>query len=174
MSTTDYQADLLKVLIASTATFQSVTGTATVAAAKNRIVIGEATDEGHDDSDPQKPLKFPRAVITRAAKSTALVGTATYARGGELLVLFQFRAPIANTITEQEAWFSAVTDDIEEEAMTISVSRATPSGYSTSHLQIRNSTLSDINFERAAMDNLPETAESPENTLFDREWRVEY
>lgn len=174
MSTTDYQADLLKVLIASTATFQSVTGTGSVAAARARIIIGEATDEGHDDSDPQKPMRFPRAIITRAGKSTTVVGTGTYSRGGELLVLFQFRAPIANTIAEQEAWFTAVTHDIEDEAMTISVSRATPSGYSTSHLQIRNSTLSDINFERAALDNLPETAESPENTLFDREWRVEY
>lgn len=175
MSTTDYQADLLAVLIASTATFQSVTGTATAAAAKKCIAIGDATDFGHDDADGQKPLRYPRAVITRSRKSRSLVGTATYAATGELLVLFEFRPPQEHaTQNQQEAWFTAATDDIADEAWTLSVSRATPSGYSTSHLQIRNADMSDINYTHPRADDLPDDNEPDKQPLFDREWRVEY
>ena len=175
MSTTDVQADLLAALIASTATFQSVTGTASMAAARVRIAVGEATDDGHEDSDGQTPLDLPRAVVTRSSKSVSVVGTATFAGTGELLVLFEFRAPGSKaTQNEQEAWFTAATDDIVSEGMTLSVSRASPSGYSTSHLQIRSSDLSDVSYLRPGLDQQPEENETRPRLRWQREWRVSY
>ncbi len=175
MSTTDVQADLLAALIASTATFQSVTNTASMASARVRIAIGEATDEGHDDSDGQTPLDLPRAVVTRASERTSVVGTATYAGSGELLVLFEFRAPGSKvTQNEQEAWFTAATSDIVREAFTLSVSRASPTGYSTSHLQIRSAEMSDVSYLRPGLDQQPDENETRPRLRWQREWRVEY
>lgn len=136
MSAFDGQADLLATLIASTAQFQTVTGTATVDAAKAKIALHEAKDK---TTAAELRLTYPRAIVGDGGPIERVrVGTGTWQGTGSLFLGFEFEAPADKTTTRsQRAWFLEKVSSIMRQAEVIADSRATPTGYSTSHLHIR-------------------------------------
>lgn len=174
MSAFDGQADLLATLVASCATYQSVTGTSTVLSAKNTIGIHEALDET-DETAPK--IVYPRAVIADGGIISRLrVGTGTWMGTGSLFLSFEFEAPTDKVTTKaQRAWFLEKTSAIMREAEVIADSRATPTGYTTSHLHIRA-------YKRTFGPNYiqPSDREQPEDTtnqprvLWVIEFEIEY
>lgn len=136
MSAFDGQADLLATLIASSATFRTLTATSTVAAAKDRIAIHEAEDE---DSSTEKQMPYPRAVISDGGLiERENVGTGTWKGTGSLFLAFEFEAPPSKqSVKQQRAWFVGQVSSIMRESEVVSDSRATPSGYTTTHLVVR-------------------------------------
>lgn len=174
MSAFDGQADLLATLYASTATFQSVTGTNTVPTAKAKIAIHEALDEG-DETAPKIP--YPRAIIADGGViERARVGTGTWMGAGSLFLSFEFEAPTDKITTNaQRAWFLEKTSAIMREAEVIADSRVTPSGYSTSHLHIRKYRRTyGPQYIQPSMREQPEDTANPLRVLWAIEFEVEY
>jgi hypothetical protein len=136
VSVFDGQADLLATLIASSATFQTLTGTATVAAAKAKIGIHEAFD---DTIGSDAAITYPRAIVADGGiVERELVGTANRKGTGSLFLSFEFESPAdKTTILLQRTWFVGQVSTIMREAEVISDSRATPSGYTSTHILIR-------------------------------------
>jgi hypothetical protein len=139
----DGQADLLQELVAASATFRTLTGESTVAAAKKHVALAEAQDEDDDESSQPQKLDYPRAIVSDGGivdiESTSFSDT----RGtGSLFLSFEFEVPKANrgSMATKRTWFVTKVSTIIEEMWTVSKSRATPSGYSTSHLQLLRTT----------------------------------
>lgn len=132
MSAFDGQMDLLATLIASTAQFQTITATSTVALAKDRIGY-------HEAADGDAPIKYPRAVISDGGVIERVkTSTGSWRGTGSLFLSFEFPAPTTKTTVElQREWFLSQVSTIMRQAEVIGDSRATPSGYSNSHLMIR-------------------------------------
>ena len=137
MSIFNGQADLLAELVAASSTFQTLTGTASVAAAKVFVKIAEAFDEtmGSDTV-----LAYPRAIIADGGiVSRRKVDIGQMSGRGSLFLSFEIEIPTGNqtTILTQRTYFLDRVSAIISEMEVVSMSRATPSGYSTSHLQMQ-------------------------------------
>jgi hypothetical protein len=161
VSAFDAQADLMRVLIASCSTFQTVTGLSTVALAKARVAEHQALDE-EDEASPI--VEYPRCI-----------GTATWGGTGSLLLVFQFEAPSdkASTLAQRE-WFVGKVSAIMREAEVIAASRATPSGYDTSHLHIKayRRTAGPYALPPRLVDQ--DAEDVPVRPLWEMEFEVEY
>lgn len=174
MSAFDGQADLLATLIASTATFQSVTGTSTVPAAKNKVGLHEALDED-DETAPQ--ILYPRAIIADGGIIERMrVGTGTWMGSGSMFLSFEFEAPTDKTTTKaQRAWFLEKTSAIMREAEVIADSRATPTGYTTSHLHIRKyKRTAGPSYIQVSEREQPPDTDNPLRVLWAIEVEIEY
>jgi hypothetical protein len=136
MSVFDGQSDLLATLVASSTTFRTLVNESTVALAKNHIGIFEAEDE---TTATETAIAYPRAIIADGGiVERELVGTATRKGSGSLFLAFEFEAPSdKTTVLLQRTWFVGQVSTIIREMEVVSDSRATPSGYSTSHLLVR-------------------------------------
>jgi hypothetical protein len=168
MSAFDGQADLLATLIASCAEFQSVVGASgatAVTQAKDKIAIHEALDK---DTPLAPRITYPRAIIADGGViERQMVGTAIPLSGtGSLYLGFEFEAPADKTTTKsQRAWFLSKVSTIMREAEVLVTSRATPAGYSTSHLQIRS-------YKRTAGPMYVQPSERAQPTHTDNRLRV--
>ena len=174
MSAFDGQADLLATLIASTATFQSVTGMSTVATAKERIALPEALD---DDTAEAHAVPYPRAIITDGSLiERRSAATGTWRGTGSLFLAFEFEAPPdKRTELTQRAWFLNKVSTLLREAEVISDSRATPSGYSSTHLVLRSYRRVAGPFVVApARREQPDDSEAELRPLWAIEFEVEY
>lgn len=174
MSVFDGQSDLLRTLIASCATFQTVTGQSTVAAAKTRCVAHEALDETNESATA---VPYPRAIVADGGViERDCVGTSTWRGVGSLWLVFQFAAPADKTTTlAQREWFTTKTSTIMREAEVIADSRATPSGYSTSHLRIRRyRRTTGPQYVQPIEREQPDETANPLGPLWEIEFEVEY
>ena len=131
------QADLLAELVAASATWQTLTGTATVAAAKAFVKIAAAFDETQGSDTAQA---IPRAIIADGGIiSRKKVSIGQYEGSGGLFLSFEIGIPSASqtTLLTRRTYFLDRISAIISEMEVISASRAAPSGYSTSHIQIK-------------------------------------
>lgn len=134
MSIFDEQADLLAELFAATATWQTITRTSTAADAKRKIGIHEVENQG------QRKLDYPRIVIYDGGTiEREKLATATWGGRGSLIATFEIELTKTHGLRaeEQRSHFVTLLSDLWREAEVISDSRAAPSGYSVSHLQVR-------------------------------------
>ena len=137
MSAFSPQADLLAVLVASSATFQAIVSAGTVAEARASVAIPVAFDEEQGDD---QPLAYPRAIITDGGViNRKAVGVGARSGTGSLFLAFEVTIPQESqgTVYARRAYFMAKVSAIIQEMEAVSDSRATPSGYTTSHLQIK-------------------------------------
>lgn len=170
MSAFDGQMDLLATLIASTAKFQSLTGTATVAAAKERIGSHEAAD-GPDG------VPLPRAIIADGGTVERIkTSTGSWRGSGSLFLTFEASAPSdKKTVEQQREWFVAAVSTLMRQAEVIADSRATPSGYSSSHLMIRQYRRTNgPHYYQPAIIEAPEDTQNPVLPVWVMEFEVEY
>jgi hypothetical protein len=173
VSAFDAQADLMRVLIASCSTFQTVTGLSTVALAKARVAEHQALDE-EDEASPI--VEYPRCIVADGGViERRVMGTATWGGTGSLLLVFQFEAPSdkASTLAQRE-WFVGKVSAIMREAEVIAASRATPSGYDTSHLHIKayRRTAGPYALPPRLVDQ--DAEDVPVRPLWEMEFEVEY
>lgn len=139
----DGQADLLQELVAASATFQTLTGESTVAATKKHVALAEAEDEDPDESTQPQRLDYPRAIVSDGGIVEIESVSMSDSRGsGSLFLSFEFEIPIGSrsTMAIKRAWFVTKVSAVIQEMWVVSKSRATPTGYSTSHLQILRTT----------------------------------
>ena len=170
MSAFDGQMDLLATLIASTAEFQSTTSASTVALAKDRIGY-------HESADEENPIKYPRATIADGGVIERVkTSTGSWRGTGSLFLSFEFPAPTNKvTVEQQREWFLTKVSTIMRQAEVIGDSRATPTGYSTSHLMIRSYRRLNGPFALQPSErDLPEDTDSPLRPLWAIEFEVEY
>ena len=163
------QADLLAELFAATAKWKTITQTTTAADAKRKIAIHEAEDRG------QPKLSYPRIVIYDGGTiERNKLATSTWGGRGSLIATFEIELTKTHGLTAaaQRATFSQLISDLWREAEVISDSRAAPSGYSTSHLQITTYRRSE------GPQYVPPTERGPQDgvlkTLWQMEFEVEY
>ena len=172
MSIFDGQADLLATLIASTALFQALTETVEVAAAKLKIGLHESADEGAGE------ITFPRATIYEGGPvERQKIGTGVWRGSGSLFLLFEIEVPLANatSLQAQREYFVTKVATIMRQAEVIADSRATPTGYSTSHLQMKRYTKSSgPDYVLASKREKKSPAGTPDLTLWQMEFEVEY
>ncbi len=177
MSAFDGQADLLATLIASCATFQSVVGASgatAVTQAKDKIGLHEALDE---DDETAAAINYPRAIIADGGVISRMrVGTGTWMGTGSLFLSFEFEAPTDKQTTKsQRTWFLEKTSAIMREAEVIADSRAAPTGYSTSHLHIRQYKRTfGPNYIQPGEREQPEDTQNPLRVLWVMEFEIEY
>jgi hypothetical protein len=95
---------------------------------------------------------------------------------GSLFLSFEFETPTDKITTKaQRAWFLEKTSAIMREAEVIADSRATPSGYSTSHLQFRKYKRTfGPNYIQPSEREQPEDTENPLRVLWVMEFEIEY
>ncbi len=134
----DAQADLLQELVAASTTFQTLTGESTVAATKKHTALAEAMDEDEDESNQPQKLAYPRAIVADGGiVSLKRISISDSVGSGSLFLSFEIEIPAGyRTMATKRAWFVGKVSAIVQEMLAASISRATPSGYSTSHLQI--------------------------------------
>ncbi len=106
--------DRLARLVASSATFRTVVGAASEAAAlSDSIHYPSASDEhatyDDDDNPPGNAIHpWPRAIIEQGPKfSHAKVGTGLWSANGDFFLTFQFEIPTTDDANEQtqQTWF---------------------------------------------------------------------
>jgi hypothetical protein len=161
--------EMLEVLLASSARFRTLVGAADVAAALAFIRQFQAEDTGAAE------LVYPRAIISEEEEESELVGTATWRRRGALLLALEVQATQA-TVELQRAWFVALVRAIQSEMETVSASRATPTGYTHSHLVVRRFSWAVPPFLVAQCDreDIDDEAEELPDPLWACQWRVEW
>lgn len=166
------QADLLATLFAYTATFKALVGVTTVDAAKTRIGLHQSDDEGCDR------IEYPRITIFEGGTlASEKVGTSSWRGTGSLFALFEIEVPttFATSIPAQRSYFTAKVSAIIREAQVIADSRATPSGYSTSHLQIRRfSRVEGPGYVPAVKREQNAPGVAPDQPLWQMEFEIEY
>jgi hypothetical protein len=172
MAIFDGQADLLATLFASTATFQSITGTTTVAAAKARIGLHQSADEGVTN------IAYPRITIFEGGTvESEKAGTGVWRGRGSLFALFEIEIPAASAVSvqTQRACITSKISAIIREAQVIADSRATPTGYTTSHLQVRRFVrTSGPDFVRQIDREQNAPGDAAPQPLWEMEWEIEY
>jgi hypothetical protein len=175
------QEEMLSVLLASTARWQSETGAASAQEALEQIKGYQASDDA-DPEDGDQAVGYPRAVIEWVEKRKSAAGTATWRGGGALLLSLEAQPPEDElaTIEDQRAWFVDLVGTLDEQMRTLSGSRATPSGfattYSTSHFQIREISWSVEPFlvSEAEREELSDEADALPRNLWACQLRIEY
>lgn len=159
---------MLEVLLASSATWQSITNTASVADAREFIHLGE----GDNDA------KYPRAVIGDLSLTSTAVATGQSSGRGRLYLAFYIKVDISTYRTREarRAWVRSKLGDIRQEMEVVSFSRATPAGYSISHLVLRSIDQMFIPpYERPARDSdIDSDSDIPTHAVWQSEWEVEY
>ena len=139
----DTQADLLQELVSASSTFQTLCGESTVAATKKHTALAQAEDEDDDESNTPQKLGYPRAIVADGGIVDIESISMSDCRGtGSLFLSFEFEIPKASrtSMAVKRAWFVTKVSAIIQEMWTTSKSRATPSGYTTSHLQLLRTT----------------------------------
>lgn len=164
--------EMLEVLLAHSSTFQTLVGAANAAAALAYIRQVQAEDTGAAE------LVYPRAIVSEIEEESELVGTATWRRRGALLLSLEAEIPAASddTVEMQRDWFLERVRNIQSEMETASASRATPSGYSHSHLQVRKCSWAVEPFLVPLADREDVDVEAVVNRqpLWACQWRVEW
>ncbi len=173
MSAFDEQLDLLRVLVASSSTFQTLTGSATVAAAKMRVAGHEALD---DEYDGEIVTQYPRAIVSDGGViQRERQGTGCWGGNGSLFLLFQITTPTDKVSSlSQREWFVDKASSIMREMEVIADSRAAPSGYSTSHLYIHRYRRTAGPNAVPAVDREHEESNTPQPPLWEMEFEVEF
>ncbi|MDQ3288918.1 MAG: hypothetical protein M3Q42_11810 [Pseudomonadota bacterium] len=129
-------AELVALLLASTAKWQELTGTATYLLALAYI------HQFQEDEDADAPVR-PRAIVQQTERSRRIVGTGTWAGEGACLLSLELEytepTPLAPATTGgQQTWFMLQVNTLEEQMRAISASRVNAPGKTHSHLQIRD------------------------------------
>lgn len=127
---------MLAVLLAYSSTFQTLVGASTPTEALARIAHGQAEEAGDE------PLEYPRAYVEEIERSRTNKATRTFVGRGALLLNIEAQPPDdqLETVEAQRTWFKTLVDAIELDLRTTSSSRATPTGYSVSHFQLKDIT----------------------------------
>lgn len=126
--------EMAGVLLAYSSTWQALVGAATPNEALEFIQQYQAEDRGEDIAP------YPRAIVQESEESRGVKGTASKAGGsGALLVSIECEVPDAHvaSVSAQRAWFVDQIRNIQNDMLVTSISRATPTGYTHSHLQVR-------------------------------------
>lgn len=128
------QGEMLAVLLATTAAWQALTGTGTVAAALAFTHQFQAEDAG------AQLAPYPRAVISETEEERRIHATASFTGGGAMLLGIEALVPDAQatSVQTERDWFVDQIRTLREQMLVLSASRATPAGYTHSHLQVRN------------------------------------
>lgn len=171
MPTVDHGV-MLEVLLAHSSTFQALTGAANAAAALAFIRQSQAEDRGAD------ALDYPRAIVEAVEESSEQAGTGTRRRRGALLLSFEAEVPPAHddTVELQRTWFLDQVRSIQADMEAISDSRATPSGYTHSHLQIKQMTWDVEPFQvpLSEREDVEVAAVANRSPVWACRWRVEW
>jgi hypothetical protein len=141
MSVVDH-AEMLEVLLAYTATWQTLTGQGTPTLARNYVYQYEADDT----------TNYPRATVMRDRQHRETDGFNQTKGGGTLGLRIDLKA--ANTLTTRklrDAWFNQQIQTLIKEMLALSVGQTTPSGYSVTHLVVKRIT-SECQFEQDRED----------------------
>lgn len=158
-------AEMLEVLLASTATWQAVTGTATLALARAYVDIYERLESAG----------YPRALIQDDPLWGNPVATGTGSGGGALSLSFWVKPDLA-VYTSREArrtWLRGQLADIKNEMEVLSYGRTTPAGYTNSHLLVKRITWSCPPFELRAHET-PVAAATAAPIVWGSEFLVEW
>src|SRR4051812_19668851 len=113
------QEEMLGVLLAYSATWQTLAGAADATAALTKIKSGQADDEGDG------AVGYPRAVVEEVERERTNKATRTFAGRGALLVTIEANPPddMLQSVADQRAWFKGQIDAIELDLRTTSSSR---------------------------------------------------
>lgn len=105
--------DNLQTLLSNSATFQSVVGEVTAAAAANHIYKAQAKDDGTQ--------AMPRCVIGAVDRSITKRGSGSWSMTGNLFLQFEFPVPNAQQADPNAAhdWFLGKMEDIIEEMIVL-------------------------------------------------------
>lgn len=119
---------ILRVMLAECATFQSIVGESTNAAAQTHVALHD-TDDLDDEIHTSE---FPRAIIVRGDQASEAAGTAmSFLLSVSLTIHFEFNVPAGQNLVsreDQEIWFMNQIGAIMSELETVSNNRAAVGG----------------------------------------------
>jgi hypothetical protein len=161
------QAEMLEVLLASTALWQTLCGVATVPLARAFVHREEALETA----------SYPRAIVVEGPSWLAATGTGQHAGGGQLWLTLGFSVDTTAHATRQarRAWVRDQVITLRQQMLALAQSRATPAGYSVSHLAVRRITLEIPPRELAISEQPVDVAgDLPQRVIWAAEMSVEY
>jgi hypothetical protein len=166
------QEEMLGVLLAYSATWQTLLGAADATEALAKVRSGQAEDAGDN------AVTYPRAIIEEVERERTSKATRTFAGRGALLLTIEAQPPDdqVESVDTQRAWFKAMVDAIELEMRDTSSSRSTPAGYDVSHFQIKTMSWSVEPFLVPEVEREGQAIEdtTPAKPLWAVQFRVEY
>jgi hypothetical protein len=163
------QEEMCRVLLAYSSTWQDLLGAASPDEALLKTKAYQAEDAGDE------PVTYPRAIIEAIEKERK---TGSFGGRGALLISFEIEPPDdqCDSVETQRKWVVDTLNAIDDEIRTISYSRATPTGYDTSHLYLRSTAWSVEPFRvpDSEREDIDPESQTPPKPLWAHQLRIEY